>query len=103
MLIQLGQIPAMVFAFQTFSHKLQNLWHSWKPLGEDVNFFFSVFILMQYVKVNQEGRKGRKAEEKQKKRKKKDQKMSIGEKLPLHGSPSQYADWSNSEVSYNLI
>ena len=60
---------------------------------------------MQYINENQEarkeGRKGRTAEEKQ--NKKKDKRMSKGEKLPLHGSPSQYTDWSNSEVSYNLI
>ena len=49
---------------------------------------------MQYINENQEARKegrtGRKAEEKQ--NKKKDKRMSKGEKLPLHGSPSQYTD-----------
>ena len=63
MLIQLGQIPAMVFALHTnfkFCDIVGNLW-------EKTWIFFSVFILMQYVKENQEAREERGREERKNK------------------------------------
>ena len=68
-------------------------------LWEKTWLFFSQYLFWcsTLKKIKKEGKKG-----KTKTRKKRDKRVSKGEKLPLHGSPSQYTDWSNPEVSYNL-
>ena len=72
-------------------------------LWEKAYIFFSVFILMQYIKVNQ--KEGRRERQGRKRDRRGGERVGEREKLPfvpLHGVPHN-TDWSNSEASYTLI